>query len=199
MKEPFIKIENLCYSYEDESSFIPAVSSLNLEIGEGEYVAVIGRNGSGKSTFAKLLNMILEPTAGRITVAGRVITSADMSDSEMFEVRRNIGMVFQNPDNQLVATIVEDDVAFGPENIGLPSEEIRRRVDEALETVGMAAFAKHEPHRLSGDRNKELPLPESLQMLPRCIYWMNRPPCLIRQADMRSYQWMEEAEPRDGN
>lgn len=171
MKEPFIKIEGLSYSYGDgkDARDDPAVSDLSLEIGEGEYVAVIGRNGSGKSTLAKLLNLILEPTSGKITIAGKEITSPELTEDGLYELRREVGMVFQNPDNQLVATIVEDDVAFGPENLGLPREEIRRRVDEALVTVGMTEFAKREPHRLSGGQKQRVAIAGIVAMLPRCI------------------------------
>lgn len=169
MNEPFVKIENLSYSYEDEENINPAVSDITLDIAEGAYVAVIGRNGSGKSTLAKLLNMILEPTSGKITVAGKDITDKNITEDDIIEIRRNIGMVFQNPDNQLVATIVEDDVAFGPENLGIPSNEIRERVDEALKTVGMSEFAHHEPHRLSGGQKQRVAIAGIIAMLPRCI------------------------------
>ena len=165
----FIKTENLCYSYEDENEKIPAVSDINLEIREGEYVAVIGRNGSGKSTFAKLLNMILEPTSGKIFVDGTDITSDKLTENDIMEVRRNIGMVFQNPDNQLVATIVEDDVAFGPENLGVPSAEIRARVDASLATVGMTDYAKHEQSKLSGGQKQRVAIAGIIAMEPRCI------------------------------
>ena len=165
----FIKTENLCYSYEDDDDNIPAVSDISLEIREGEYVAVIGRNGSGKSTFAKLLNMILEPTSGKILVDGTDITSDTLTENDIMEVRRNIGMVFQNPDNQLVATIVEDDVAFGPENLGVPSAEIRKKVDESLATVGMTEYAKHEPSKLSGGQKQRVAIAGIIAMEPRCI------------------------------
>ena len=154
---PFIKTENLCFSYEDENGKrIPVLKDISLEIGRGAFVAILGHNGSGKSTLAKLLNMILTPDSGHIYINGRDITDASVLEDEeqIFAVRRDIGMVFQNPDNQLVATIVEEDVAFGPENIGIPSEEIRRRVDEALETVGMTAFRRHAPSQLSGGQSE---------------------------------------------
>ncbi len=169
LSQPFIKVENISYLYDDENDIIPAVSNVTLEIEQGSYVAVAGRNGSGKSTFAKLLNMILEPTSGKIYIAGREIDGEKMTDSDIMETRRNIGMVFQNPDNQLVATIVEDDVAFGPENLGVPSDEIRRRVDEALATVGMTEYAKNEPHRLSGGQKQRIAVAGIIAMMPRCI------------------------------
>jgi len=169
LKEAFIKVEDLSFSYDDDVVHIPAVSDLSIEIEEGSYVAVIGRNGSGKSTFAKLLNMILEPTKGKITVAGLELDAEKMTEADLIDVRKNIGMVFQNPDNQLVATIVEDDVAFGPENLGIPSDEIRARVDAALETVGMSEFARHEPHRLSGGQKQRIAIAGIIAMRPRCI------------------------------
>ncbi|MBE6600098.1 MAG: energy-coupling factor transporter ATPase [Ruminococcaceae bacterium] len=166
---PFIEVENLSFVYEDESDKIPALHNVNLKINAGEYVAVIGRNGSGKSTFAKLLNMIHEPSCGKIIVDGCDITDKNISDEELFDIRRRVGMVFQNPDNQLVATIVEDDVAFGPENLGLPSDEIRRRVDGALKTVGMENFSRHEPARLSGGQKQRIAIAGIIAMLPECI------------------------------
>ena len=169
MNQPFIKVEDLNFSYSDGDDKFPALHNVNLSINAGEYVAVIGRNGSGKSTFAKLLNMILEPTGGRIFIDGKDITDENIDDDEHFDIRRKVGMVFQNPDNQLVATIVEDDVAFGPENLGLPSEEIRKRVDEALATVGMSSFAKNEPARLSGGQKQRVAIAGIVAMLPECI------------------------------
>ena len=170
MSEPFIKIENLSYLYDnDGTESSPVLKNFSLEIQEGEFVAVLGHNGSGKSTLAKLLNMILTPTEGKITVAGIDITREDMTDEEVISLRRNIGMVFQNPDNQLVATVVEDDVAFGPENLGVPSEEIRKRVDNALSDVGMTEYAKHEPHRLSGGQKQRVAIAGIMAMMPKCI------------------------------
>lgn len=169
MKQPFIKVEDLTFLYDDGDNHIPALHNVNLNIEEGEYVAVIGRNGSGKSTFAKLLNMILEPTKGKIFIEGKDITDKNITEEEIFAIRRNVGMVFQNPDNQLVATIVEDDVAFGPENLGVPSEEIRQRVDDALKSVGMSDFAKHEPARLSGGQKQRVAIAGIIAMLPKCI------------------------------
>ncbi len=169
MKQAFIKVENLTFLYDDGDKHIPALHNVNVNIDEGEYVAVIGRNGSGKSTFAKLLNMILEPTAGKIFIEGKDITDKNITEEEIFSIRRNVGMVFQNPDNQLVATIVEDDVAFGPENLGVPSAEIRQRVDDALKSVGMSEFAKHEPARLSGGQKQRVAIAGIIAMLPKCI------------------------------
>ena len=170
MEETFIKVENLSYLYEDEEPNSPPVlKELSLEIKRGEFVAVLGHNGSGKSTLAKLLNMILVPTTGKITVKGKDITSDELSDEDVFELRKTVGMVFQNPDNQLVATIVEDDVAFGPENLGVPSAEIRQRVDKALADVGMSEYAKHEPHRLSGGQKQRVAIAGVIAMMPECI------------------------------
>ena len=137
---PYIKISRLSYRYDDEDvrNASPVLNGIDLDIAEGEFVAILGHNGSGKSTLAKLINMILIPSDGEIYVDGKNICDPHITDSEILELRKNIGMVFQNPDNQLVATIVEDDVAFGPENLGVPSEEIRKRVDDALKDVGMS-------------------------------------------------------------
>ena len=148
MEQPWIRTEGLTYAYEDDATgeARPVLHGIDLCIERGEYIAVIGHNGSGKSTLAKLLNLVLEPTGGAIYVDGKDVTSPDMTDEDVFALRQKIGMVFQNPDNQLVATVVEEDVAFGPENLGVPSAEIRRRVDDALAMVGMSAYAKHEPH-----------------------------------------------------
>ena len=170
MSEAFIKIENLSYLYDDDAQMSsPVLKNFSLEIKEGEFVAVLGHNGSGKSTLAKLINMILTPTEGKITIGGVDVTDPDMTDDEIIAIRKNVGMVFQNPDNQLVATIVEDDVAFGPENLGVPSEEIRRRVDAALDDVGMLEYSKHEPHRLSGGQKQRIAIAGIMAMLPKCI------------------------------
>ena len=170
MKEPFIRVEGLSYLYEEENITPSLVlKDVSLQINKGEFVAVLGHNGSGKSTLAKLLNMILVPTAGKIYVDGKDITADDISDEDMLALRKTVGMVFQNPDNQLVATIVEDDVAFGPENLGMPSADIRKRVDEVLSIVGMTDYAKHEPHRLSGGQKQRIAIAGVLAMLPECI------------------------------
>jgi len=132
-------------------------------------VAVLGHNGSGKSTLAKLLNMILVPTVGNIFIDDVEITAPDFSEDDVFNIRRKIGMVFQNPDNQLVATVVEEDVAFGPENLGLPREEIRKRVDEALELVDMTSYKRHAPHKLSGGQKQRVAIAGIIAMKPKVI------------------------------
>ena len=170
---PFIHIENLSYSYvgEDEKP-IPVLKNLSLDIGEGEYVVILGHNGSGKSTFAKLLNMVVDDytfAEGKILVDGLDVMSPDITDEDVLTLRKNVGMVFQNPDNQLVATVVEEDVAFGPENLGIPQPDLRARVDEALATVGMSAFARHEPHRLSGGQKQRVAIAGIIAMKPRCM------------------------------
>lgn len=168
-KTLFIKTQDLCFSYEDNGKSIEVLKKVSIEIFKGEYVAIIGHNGSGKSTLARLLNMILEADSGKIFIDGKDITDEDLTEDEMFEVRRRIGLVQQNPDNQIVATIVEEDVAFGPENLGVPSAEIRERVDKALETVGMTQYARYEPHRLSGGQKQRIAIAGVLAMLPECI------------------------------
>lgn len=165
----FIEIKDLKFSYTDEDDKPAAViKGIDLSIEKGEFVAVLGRNGSGKSTLAKLLNMILEPESGEITVDG-IKLSPNMSDEDVLAVRKNVGMVFQNPDNQLVATVVEEDIAFGPENLGVESAEIRVRVDSALERVGMKEYARHAPSRLSGGQKQRIAIAGVLAMMPRCI------------------------------
>lgn len=166
---PYIEIKDLYFHYTDENDMpIPVLEGINLSIEKGSFVAILGRNGSGKSTLAKLLNLILEPSSGSITIGGRPITS-DMTDEEILAVRKSVGMVFQNPDNQLVATVVEEDVAFGPENLGLPSDEIRHRVDDALTAVGMTEYARHAPHKLSGGQKQRVAIAGILAMMPECI------------------------------
>lgn len=172
MSNHFIETVDLTFSYEDQGSDekVPmyALNGVSLTIERGEYVAIVGRNGSGKSTFAKLLNLVLEPVSGDILVNGKSVCG-ELTDDDIIELRRSIGMVFQNPDNQIIATIVEEDVAFGPENIGIPSAEIRKRVDEALKSVGMLEFAKHEPHRLSGGQKQRVAIAGIIAMLPDCM------------------------------
>ena len=170
MSEHFISIRDLCYSYEDDDGkSVPVLDNFSIDIDRGELIAVIGHNGSGKSTFAKILNLILSGQSGRMMIDGKKIDPETVTDDEIMAVRRKIGMVFQNPDNQLVATIVEDDVAFGPENLGIPSAEIRERVDKALSDVGMLSYAKHEPHRLSGGQKQRVAIAGIMAMMPECI------------------------------
>ena len=169
--EPLIRLENVSYTYpgDDVEPGMYAVNNLSLDINEGEFVAILGHNGSGKSTTAKLMNMILTPNSGKIFVEGKCITGEDFTDEDVFDVRKKIGMVFQNPDNQIVATIVEEDVAFGPENLGVPSEEIRRRVNEALDIVNMREYARHAPHKLSGGQKQRVAIAGVIAMRPKCI------------------------------
>jgi energy-coupling factor transport system ATP-binding protein len=171
MSQGWIRTEGLTYSYTDDTTGRqqPALHGIDLNIEKGEYIAIIGHNGSGKSTLAKLLNLVLEPTGGAIYVDGKNVCAPDMTDEDVFALRQKVGMVFQNPDNQLVATIVEEDVAFGPENLGVPSEEIRRRVDEALSMVGMSEYARHEPHRLSGGQKQRVAIAGIIAMMPECM------------------------------
>lgn len=171
MKEPLIKLENVSFkypTYENEGDMF-AVNDVSLEINEGEFVAILGHNGSGKSTTAKLINMVLTPNRGRILIEGKDITDENITDNDIFEVRKKIGMVFQNPDNQIVATIVEEDVAFGPENLGVEPTEIRKRVNEALEIVGMTEYARHAPHKLSGGQKQRVAIAGIIAMKPKCI------------------------------
>ncbi len=165
----FIRAEELSFSYENEEKEIPALKGITLSVKKGEYVAVLGHNGSGKSTFAKLLNMILTPTSGRLFVAGEELTSPDFDEEALFRLRRKIGMVFQNPDNQLVASVVEEDVAFGPENLGVPYDEMHERVKSVLEKVGMTEYAKHSPARLSGGQKQRVAIAGILAMQPECM------------------------------
>ena len=162
-----IKTEKLEFSYNPADDEAPklVLHGLDLEIEKGTFVAILGHNGSGKSTLAKHFNAILLPQGGRVLVRG-----ADTADEkQMIEIRRRVGMVFQNPDNQIVATVVEEDVAFAPENLGYPSDEIRRRVDEALKIVGMYEYREHAPHLLSGGQKQRVAIAGVLAMEPECI------------------------------
>lgn len=170
-----IKTEDLTFTYFDgdidemKTTEIPAVKSVSLAVKKGEYISVLGHNGSGKSTLAKLLNLILIPTSGKIYIDGKDVSDAELSEDEVFEVRKKVGMVFQNPDNQIVATVVEEDVAFGAENLGLPREEIRRRVVNALNVVGMQDYARHAPHKLSGGQKQRIAIAGVIAMRPEVI------------------------------
>lgn len=175
MSEPIIRTEHLGFTYTDDDSEgvtkteIPALTDVTVSINRGEYIAVLGHNGSGKSTFAKLLNMILIPSEGKVFIDGKDVTGEAFAEDDLFDVRRKIGMVFQNPDNQIVATVVEEDVAFGPENLGLPREEIRRRVTDALNLVSMQKYANHAPHKLSGGQKQRIAIAGVIAMKPDAI------------------------------
>lgn len=158
-----ICFDNASYAYGETRH--TALRDVSLSIQKGELVAVLGHNGSGKSTLAKLCNGILTPTSGKVTVDG--LDTAD--ENAVLEIRRRVGMVFQNPDNQIVATVVEEDVAFGPENLGLPSEEIRERVDTALKAVGMYEYRSHAPHLLSGGQKQRVAIAGVIAMRPQYI------------------------------
>ena len=163
MSEAIIKIENVSYTYGEAKE--PALRSVTLDIARGSFTAVLGHNGSGKSTLAKCLNAILVPQEGRVLVDG--IDTAD--ESSVLDVRRRVGMVFQNPDNQIVANVVEDDVAFAPENLGVEPKEIRRRVDASLRLVGMYDYRMHAPHLLSGGQKQRVAIAGVIAMQPEII------------------------------
>ena len=163
-----IKFENVTFRYEsDEEGVVlaPAVKDFSLSIDKGEFVAILGHNGSGKSTLAKLANGLLLPEKGRVLVDGM----DTINEEDDIKIKQTVGVVFQNPDNQIVATIVEEDVAFGPENLGIEPTEIRRRVDNALKTVGMYEYRKHGPHKLSGGQKQRVAIAGIIAMEPRCI------------------------------
>lgn len=165
--DTIIKAENLRFDYKNEETGeeYNVLRGISFEVKRGEFLAVLGHNGSGKSTLAKHINAVLRPTGGSLIVDGY-----DTSDEALtYEIRQRVGMVFQNPDNQMVANIVEEDVAFAPENLGIPTEEIRKRVDESLEAVGMSAFKKHAPHMLSGGQKQRVAIAGVLAMQPDII------------------------------
>ena len=162
-----ISVENLAYTYPgfDDQPGVVVFEDMNLKIQKGTFVAILGTNGCGKSTLAKHFNSILLPTGGKVYVCG-----IDTSNEErIMQVRRNVGMVFQNPDNQIVANVVEEDVAFGPENLGISSPEIRHRVNKALKQVGMYAYREHAPHLLSGGQKQRVAIAGIIAMEPKCI------------------------------
>ena len=175
MSDTILKTEGLRFSYQEETIPAPVVlDGVDLEIQAGSFVAVLGHNGSGKSTLAKHLNAILLPTGGKVYVDG--IDTAD--EDRLLDIHRTIGMVFQNPDNQIVANVVEEDVAFAPENLGVPPEEIRRRVDDALKAVGMYEYREHAPHLLSGGQKQRIAIAGVIAMQPRCIV-LDEPTALL--------------------
>lgn len=161
MMGDFIKVENVSFSYNGNK----VLDNISLSVKEGEFVALLGRNGCGKSTMAKLFNVLLTPDEGTITIDGITPKTED----DVYEVRSRVGLVLQNPDNQLVTTIVEEDVAFGPENLGIPTEEIRKRVDSALKAVDMYEYRTHASHKLSGGQKQRIAIAGIIAMQPKCI------------------------------
>ena len=164
-----VEFHNVTFCYdadEGEQQPEPAIRDFTFNVKKGEFVAVLGHNGSGKSTVAKLSNSILIPNEGKVLVKGMDTADEDLS----YEIRKTVGVVFQNPDNQIVASIVEEDVAFGPENLGLPREEIRKGVDDSLKAVGMYEYRHHEPHKLSGGQKQRVAIAGIIAMRPECIF-----------------------------
>ena len=157
----FIRVDNVSFSYDDNK----VLNNISLSVQEGEFVALLGHNGCGKSTMAKLFNVLLSPQSGTVTIDGITAETED----DIYEIRSRVGLVLQNPDNQLVATVVEEDVAFGPENLGVPPQEIRRRVDSALKAVDMYEYRSHAPHKLSGGQKQRVAIAGIIAMEPRCI------------------------------
>ena len=175
MVSEIIRTENLHFAYINEEGVAPIIlDGVDLNIETGSFVAVLGHNGSGKSTLAKHMNAILLPTGGKVYVDG----IDTINDEELLSIRRTVGMVFQNPDNQIVANVVEEDVAFAPENLGYPSAEIRERVDLALKLVGMSDFATHAPHLLSGGQKQRIAIAGVIAMRPRCLV-LDEPTALL--------------------
>lgn len=165
--DKMVECKNVVFKYSTGEEGIEkvAIDGLNLEVNKGEFLVILGHNGSGKSTVAKHMNALLTPTEGTVIVNGLDTANED----NIWDIRSTAGMVFQNPDNQLVATIVEEDVAFGPENLGVPPQEIRQRVDVALEKVGMSEYKRHAPHLLSGGQKQRIAIAGILAMQPKCI------------------------------
>lgn len=182
--EIIISAQELRFSYgsPDDGKIVldEVLKGININIRSGEFVAVLGHNGSGKSTFAKHTNAILTPSSGKIYVIG--IDTKD--ENRIFDIRQNVGMVFQNPDNQIVAAIVEEDVAFALENIGIPSDEMRKRVDEALKTVNMYEYREHSPHKLSGGQKQRITIAGIIAMRPKCIV-LDEPTAMLDPAGRR--------------
>lgn len=164
--EDFIRVENVCFQYdENEESNSYALNNINLSIARGEFVAIVGHNGSGKSTLSKHFNSIYLPTLGDVIIDGM----NTKEDDHIFDIRKKVGLVLQNPDNQIVAGVVEEDVAFGCENLGFPPEEIRKRVDDALRAVGMYEYRTHSPDKLSGGQKQRVAIAGIIAMKPECI------------------------------
>ena len=169
--KPIIELKNIRYSYpaDEGAAKIPALDGISLAIEEGSFVAILGHNGSGKSTLAKAMCLVIQPESGEVLIDGKNYADDKITLEEVMEARKSVGMVFQNPENQLVAMIVEEDVAFGCENLGLPSAEIRRRVDEALASVGMTEYATSTVNKLSGGQKQRVAIDGALAMKRRCI------------------------------
>ena len=194
-----IKAEEVTFEYvrRDENGNIEgknrAIDKISLDVKEGDFISILGANGSGKSTFAKHLNSILLPTEGTVWIDG--MDSKD--DDKLFTIRQTAGMVFQNPDNQIIGQVVEEDVAFGPENMGIPTEQIRERVDEALKTLGMMEFAKKSPNRLSGGQKQRVSISGVLAMHPKCIV-LDEPTAMLdpagRKEVIRALRALNEVE-----
>ena len=194
-----IKAEEVTFEYvrRDENGNIEgknrAIDKVSLDVKEGDYISILGANGSGKSTFAKHLNSILLPTEGTVWIDG--MDSKD--DEKLFTIRQTAGMVFQNPDNQIIGQVVEEDVAFGPENMGIPTEQIRERVDEALKTLGMMEYAKKSPNRLSGGQKQRVSIAGVLAMHPKCIV-LDEPTAMLdpagRKEVIRALRALNEVE-----
>ncbi|NTV89318.1 MAG: energy-coupling factor transporter ATPase [Clostridiales bacterium] len=168
MEENIVKFNNVSHTYKshyDDKPDVVALDGVNMDVRRGEFLAVLGRNGSGKSTLARHMNALLIPQKGLVLVEGIDTSNGSM----LWDIRHSVGMVFQNPDNQIVGTIVEEDVAFGPENLGVPPAEIRQRVDEALATVGISEYSKHAPHLLSGGQKQRVAIAGILAMKPHCL------------------------------
>lgn len=172
--DPIIQIEHLAYMYEGAPEGKKALDDLSIEVYPGEFVAVLGHNGSGKSTLAKLLNGLILPTNGEIRIAG--MNTKD--EERLWDIRRTCGMVFQNPDNQIIATVVEEDIAFGPENLGVPMPELKERVDRALAIVEMEEYRKHAPHLLSGGQKQRIAIAGILAMDPQVVI-MDEPTAML--------------------
>ena len=178
--KPIIQVKNVVFRYPGEETLPPVLDETALEIEEGCFAVILGHNGSGKSTLAKHLNGILIPDEGSVLVDGMDTRNAE----RLLDIRRTVGMVFQNPDNQMVASVVEDDVAFAPENLGFPPDEIRARVDEALRLVDMYDYRSHSPHLLSGGQKQRVAIAGVIAMRPRCIV-LDEPTAMLDPAGRR--------------
>lgn len=172
MSETILTAENLKFRYDNEQP-VYALDGVSTSVKRGEFVAVLGANGCGKSTLAKHFNAILLPESGKVYVEG--MDTSD--DSKIYDIRQTVGMVFQNPDNQIVATVVEEDVAFALENLGVPPDEMRRRVDESMKMAGIYEFRERAPHNLSGGQKQRVAIAGVVAMRPDCLIWTKPPPC----------------------